>query len=996
MARIPDDVINRIKTETSLVRLVEHYGIELKKQGKDLAGQCPFHEDDTPSLIISERKNVFHCFGCNAAGTVIDWIMKIEAVSFRHAVELLQNDLPALSAEPNPVKRSTRRKLNAPFEREADDQALLNQVIDFYHETLLQNPDALEYLDKRGLGDRELIARFKLGYANRTLAYRLPEKQYQAGKALRTQLQRLGILRESGHEHLNGSLVVPIFDDQGNVMQAYGRKIQSALRKGTPKHLYLPGPHRGVFNLDGFKDTEEIILCEALIDALTFWKAGYKNVTSSYGVNGFTDDLLAALEAHNIQRVLIAYDSDVSGRAATLELVERLSKEGFGCYRINFPKGMDANEYALQVTPASKSLGVAIRSAEWMSAGQAQPITTPTGSETLPAKQRFEQQLKTVADQVKAMEQPPESTEPLPAQAEPEVPKDVDADIAEHEITLSFGDRRYRVRGLEKNQSYETLRINLLASRNESLHVDTFDIYSAKHRQAFVKQAAVELEIEENIIKNDVGKVLLKLELLQEQQISKKLETGDKKPVELNAAEETAALALLKSPDLLNRIMHDVERCGLVGEQNNSLAGYLACVSRKLDGPLAIIVQSTSAAGKSSLMDAVLAMMPEEDRVQYSAMTGQSLFYMGETNLKHKILAIAEEEGAAQASYALKLLQSEGELTIASTAKDPQSGRLETQEYRVEGPVMLFLTTTAIEIDDELLNRCLVLTVNEDREQTQAIHQLQRKKRTLDGLLLKQEKKTILALHRNAQRLLKPLHVVNPYAEQLTFLDDKTRTRRDHEKYLTLIDSIALLHQYQRTRRTVTASGGAIEYIEVTLDDIAIANCLAHDILGRTLDELPPQTRRLLKLIYAMVQEQCNAQGIEQRDVRFNRREIRDYTHWSDTALKIHLSRLVDLEYVLAHRGRRGNAHEYELLYHGEGEQGDAFLCGLIDPQTLRYDSNRSGQNGQRSGSGQGAVSPRSGRGSGKQNGKTDNGSTTYESSAAFAEKTIYTVQETA
>src|SRR5690606_19951186 len=158
---------------------------------------------------------------------------------------------------------------------------------------------------------------------------------------------------------------------------------------------------------------------------------------------------------------------------------------------------------------------------------------------------------------------------------------------------------------------------------------------------------------------------------LQEEQIQ---ETSHKKQVEIDVAEQTAALELLKSPDLLNRIVEDIERCGLVGENNNALAGYLACVSRKLDGPLAIIVQSTSAAGKSSLMDAVLAMMPEEDRVQYSAMTGQSLFYMGETNLKHKILAIAEEEGAAQASYALKLLQSEGELTIASTAKDPQSG----------------------------------------------------------------------------------------------------------------------------------------------------------------------------------------------------------------------------------------------------------------------------------------------------------------------------------
>ena len=134
-------------------------------------------------------------------------------------------------------------------------------------------------------------------------------------------------------------------------------------------------------------------------------------------------------------------------------------------------------------------------------------------------------------------------------------------------------------------------------------------------------------------------------------------------------------------------------------------------------------------------MEAVLAFMPEEERVQYSAMTGQSLFYMGETDLKHKILAIVEEEGAQRAAYALKLLQSEGELTIASTGKDPATGKLVTHQYRVEGPVMIFLTTTAIEIDEELLNRCLVLTVDEDREQTQAIHRMQREAQTLEGLL---------------------------------------------------------------------------------------------------------------------------------------------------------------------------------------------------------------------------------------------------------------------
>ena len=180
--------------------------------------------------------------------------------------------------------------------------------------------------------------------------------------------------------------------------------------------------------------------------------------------------------------------------------------------------------------------------------------------------------------------------------------------------------------------------------------------------------------------------------------------------------------------------MGDFERCGVIGEITNKQVGYLAAVSRLLPAPLAVVVQSSSAAGKSSLMEAVLGFVPHEQMVEYSAMTGQALFYMGETDLKHKVLAIVEEQGAQRASYALKLLQSEGVLSIASTGKDPNTGRLITHEYRVEGPVMIFLTTTAIDVDEELLNRCLVLTVNEDREQTQAIHRKQREAQTLEGL----------------------------------------------------------------------------------------------------------------------------------------------------------------------------------------------------------------------------------------------------------------------
>jgi DNA primase len=948
MARIPVEVVERLKAEVSVQRLAEARGVTFKKHGNDLIGRCPFHDDKTPSLVVTPAKNLWHCLGaCQSGGTVIDWVMRSEGVSFRHAVELLQNDyqpLVASVAGAAPAKHSTVKKLAMPIATDAEDAKLLTQVIEYYHETLLASPEAIEYLKRRGIGSEEAIKTFKLGFANRTLGYRLPEKNRVEGAAIRGRLQRLGVLRESGHEHFNGSVVMPIISPSDEVTEIYGRKITEGLRPGTPNHLYLPGPHRGVWNEAALAESKEIILCEALIDALTFWCAGYRNVTASFGVEGFTADHLAAFKRHGTQRVLIAYDRDEAGDRAAEKLAGQLTAAGLECYRIQFPKGMDANEYALKVTPAAKSLGLVIRKAQWLGKGEAPttrmlpPAAVPTATAVSEeaAKEEIPAPTQIAPAAAASLTIPQMADAVLPASPVPAMAAEIEAQVRDEEIVMTLSDRRYRIRGLAKNLAFDVLlKVNVLIDRAEAFYVDTLDLYSVRARNGFMAQAARELNLTEDVIRHDLGKVLRKLEECQEKQIAKTLQPTQKAP--MPAEEQAEALALLKDPNLLDRLLADFTRCGVVGEETNKLIGYLAATSRKFDAPLAVMVQSSSAAGKSSLMEAVLAFMPAEDKVQYSAMTGQSLFYMGAVDLKHKILALAEEAGAARASYALKLLQSEGVLSIASTGKDPETGKLVTQEYRVEGPVMIFSTSTAIDHDEELLNRCLTLGVDESREQTRAILQLQRQKRTLDGLVAKQQKTRLIKIHQNAQRLLRPIAVRNPYADALTFPDERTRLRRDHEKYLTLIDTLALLHQHQREIKSAEHDGERIEYVEVTLQDIEIANRLAHEALGRSLDELSPQTRRLLELVTGMVDGECRAQAITRCDHRFSRRDVRETTNWSDFQVKMHMKKLEELEYVLVHRGGRGQSFVYELLYDDQGRDGKPFLMGLVDVQTLRH-----------------------------------------------------------
>jgi DNA primase catalytic core len=957
MAHIPDDEKARLKREVSIERLAEARGVKLKRHGKELLGLCPFHEDHSPSLCIDPVKNVWHCKGaCGEGGDVIKWVMKAEGVSFRHACELLRNEVPLTARSAGAVvKESTVPKLPPLFGPTAGDQAVLGIVVSYYHETLKNSPQAQQYLVQRGLQSSEMVKQFRLGYSNRTLTYRVPDKNRKQGEEQRGRLENLGILRRTGHEHFNGSVVIPIFNLQGEVVEMYGRKITRALRENTPLHSYLSGPLRGVWNEEALVASKQIILCEALIDALTFWCAGYRHVTASYGVNGFTDDHRTAFRKHGTKKIYIAYDRDDAGERAAQLLAKELMAMGLECFRVQFPKGMDANEYALKTHPTTKALGVLLNSAAWLGTGKrptvamsqpvvvieekigaakeeiSEPPTAPAAKEKIPepieATVREEPVLPLAAASSEPIEEVASVAE-MPAMVPP--PLEVPVEINGDEITIMQGDRRYRVLGLEKNTSLGILRVNVLVTRGERLHVDTFDLYASRYRVMYSKQAGEELGVKEEVVSRDLGKVLWKLEELQRQLMKKTLEPKEEE-IPLSAEEKAAAMELLRDPKLLDRVLSDFDRCGVVGEETNKRVSYLAAVSRLLEKPLAIVVQSSSSAGKSSLMEAVLDFMPEEQREEYSAMTGQALFYMGQKNLKHKILAVSEEQGATRAAYALKLLQSEGVLKIASTGKDPVSGKLVTHEYLVEGPVMIFLTTTAQEVDEELVNRSIVLTVNEDQEQTRAIHKKQREAQTIEGLWARRERTKLVKLHRNAQRLLRPIEVVNNHVEDdPDFPDYMTRTRRDHMKFLTLINAIALLHQYQRPVKTDTRNGETLEYIEATKEDVKLARELVRQVLGPSLDELPAHTRRLLLLVAEMVKQECERLQMECAEYRFTRRTVRQHTRWGDTQLRVHLRRLEEMEYLLVRRGGQGLSYEYQLRME----------------ESYAYDANFAGANG--------------------------------------------------
>ena len=963
MPMIPEDEIDLIKRNTDLAAVIRSRGVELKPQGHDLVGLCPFHEDHDPSLRVTPGKGLWRCMSCGATGNVIQFVQRFDGVSFRHAFELLKSGkLSALSgpASGAPLKKSTVPRLDSPLAPDAAgsasspqaDQAALRQVVDYYHARLKENPAALGYLQKRGIKSEEAITTFKLGFVDRTLGLRLPQANRKEGAAIRERLTRLGILRDTGHEHLRGRIVFPVIAEDGEIGTIYGRAINKVEKH--ERHLFLPGAQTGVWNPAALR-APEVILTEGIIDALSFWCAGFKYVTTGYSAKALPGELFDALIAANVQRVFLAFDRDEAGDKGAEIVAAQLMARGVECRRVLFPHGQDANAYACQVQPAAKSLGVLLNAAQWL--GHGGNLATQNGSGTLQpatsshtdapapsslAAKAAEPVSPTVFD-VPATTARQEGSGTLPQAAKEKtsvasVPPP-SASVSQPALVLngehwflSLDGREYRIGGLEKTLGTDGLKIALRLRIGERFHLDCLDLARDGDRRRFIERAAEETALHADLLKRDLGRLLLAVEQAQGE-LARPKETASPVRV-LSAAERVEALAWLQAPDLIGRLRAAIRHAGIIGEENNALVAYLAGVSRKLERPLAIIVQSASAAGKTALMDAVLSFFPEEERVKYSAMTGQSLYYLGETNLKHKILAIVEEAGAEKASYALKLLQSEGELMIASTGKDPQTGRMETQEYRVEGPVMIMLTTTAIDLDEELQNRCLTLAVDESPEQTARIHTLQRERRTLAGIVAKAERTELLRVFKNAQRLLAPVEVLNPFAPELTFPAQRTRNRRDHEKYLTLIDAIALLHQHQRPRGRHEMAGRVLEYVEVTLDDIALANELAPEVLGRSLDELPPQTRRLLDFIRALVRSR-GAGTPAKSAATFSRRELREACGWSLTQVRVHLERLVELEYLELRHGRLGSSFVYELMLDANTPEAVAHI-GLIDVETLR------------------------------------------------------------
>lgn len=920
--RVSKESIEEIKKAHDLKEVVASHGIKLKKKGTNYVGLCPFHKEKTPSFTINPKTNLYHCFGCDAGGDVIGFVSKTQGIGFRQAVQKLSGN-----GNGNGTKNKTKKvasSLTAAVKPSVESPVqsinrtrLLNRVVSFYHKSFCEDQRALQYLQSRGIADNSVFGDFQIGYSNGTLLNTIPDEG-----DIRETLKEIGILNVRGKELFYGSVVFPVFDENRDCVGLYGRRIEGtvpdlrAKRSGAVEsglspvsHLYLPGPRKGVFNHQAAKRSKSIILTESIIDALALYNAGFRDVIPCYGVNGLTDDHLALFARHQTKEVYICFDRDEAGDQGAERIREQLKEKGIDAYIVMLPKGTVPDLRAESNGAVESGLSPVSK------------VDVNSFFLTAEAPAIFERLLK--------------EANPRAAIRSDKIVKHEQKSYEKTDtgFLVQYDTRQYEVRGITRDNVKLKATVKAVKQSADSkghFHLDTVDLYSNRSRIFFAKSCAVLFSEKEEVITEDVTKLIDLCE-------SWKADGAEKTITQrMTRSEEDEALNFLKSPSLFNRILEDFEVIGLTGEDGNKLMGYIAATSRKLDEPLSVLIQSRSAAGKSTLQDAIIMLIPTEDYIKYTRLTGQALFYKEEDSLVHKLLAIEEEHGARDASYSIRNIQSSKCLSIAATGKDPVTGKLRTEEYKVKGPVALMITTTEVELDYETSNRFITLTIDESKEMTERILQKQREQDTLEGLIRKAETDLITRRHHNAQRLLRPLHVINPYAEHLTFPAESLRARRDHKKYLGLIKAIAFIHQYQREIKSVEHNSEPLQYIEVKLEDIEKANHLAGEVLGRTLDELSPPSRLLLKMIQEMVEARCKELKIEPKDYCFSRRDIREWTRWSDFQIKCHVRQLEDMEYLYSVTGKKGKEYVYELLYAGGGENGKAFLMGLTTIEQLK------------------------------------------------------------
>lgn len=480
--------------------------------------------------------------------------------------------------------------------------------------------------------------------------------------------------------------------------------------------------------------------------------------------------------------------------------------------------------------------------------------------------------------------------------------------------------------GLKLNK-LENLRITLSIQKPKQHNVlrHSIDLYNDNQVEKFTRKVAERLEVGTSVARRTLQELTHELEnyrfLLIEQQ------EASMKPYikELTAVQERDAIKFLKRKDLLNKTNELIGKSGVIGEINNRLLMYLIFTSRKTNNPLHCISLGSSGVGKTHLQSKVAELMPEEDKVEITVLSANAFYYFNRTELQHKLILIEDLDGAESVLYPLRELQSKKRITKTVVHKDTK-GTTRTVHLTVEGPVSVAGCTTQESIYEDNSNRSFLLYIDESHEQDIRIMNYQRL--ISAGKINEEQEYRAKELLKDVQRVLKPIKVINPYAEFLELPQSVFKPRRTNSHYLQFIEAITFYKQYQREQQTNEETGEV--FIETTIEDIEEANQLIQEVLLRKSDLLNGACRQFFEMLKGYLK--ANAL------TTFTNAEIRRTLRVNPSNQKRYMLQLQSAELVQKAKGDKRKGYVYEVINYEDYENTNKQIESLLKTTLQRLE----------------------------------------------------------
>ena len=684
-------------------------------------------------------------------------------------------------------------------------------------------------------------------------------------------------------KELRECVVFPLKDKDNKIVSLYGRSIKSN------NHFYLKD-REGLYPKYPEKSTKTLILTESIIDALTIKEHTGYEVLALYGTNGLNKEHKEGIK--NLEEIIFFLDGDDAGRKATA----KYSKE---IYRI-----LPDVKISMVNTPEDEDVNSIVQKGEFYLKNLI------NNRSSISIESRF---IKNIETEEKANE----------------IIKTGHLDTRNSEY-LQYIEKNIQttIVGSINLFPVDRLKVTLKFSKMDSynpLHTirEKIDLYSDDEIEKLVRKIGDRLGASSKELHIMLLNLAEKLEDYRSEQIELQKPKKIKKR-QLTQKRKEEAFKWLKKPDLLKRTNELIGKSGVVGEENNRLLMYLIFTSRMREQPLHIMSLGSSGTGKTYLQERISELIPEEHKLEITTLSENALYYFERKELKNKLVLIEDLDGANddKVLYAIRELMSKKRISKTIPIKDAK-GNLKTITLQVEGPISMSWTTTKEKVYEDNSNRSLLIYLDNSKSQQDAIMNYQR--RSSSGKINKCEEYDVKEFFKDIQSVLKPITVINPFAEKLVIPEKVFKPLRTNTHYLNFIEIVTFYKQYQRERKVDLETGE--EYIETTLEDIKEANALIKDVLLAKSDELTNASRNFLETIKGYLS------NIDR--TTFYSKELRQEYRIAPATLKRYLRDLNSYGLIKIINGSRSRGYEYELLEMDEYVKLQENISNALDQALL-------------------------------------------------------------